>query len=299
MNNILLSLCIPTNGVIEWVFPVLDSIYAQKVDESLFEVVITNNGNNEEFEVQMQTYLKKYHNIVYKKTNAYMFNNQLEALKLASGRYLKLINHRAIFKDGAIEYFLKIIEEKQYSKPIMYFSNGVLGRDYNLSSFDEFVYYLGKYASWTTGVGIWKSDYDNLPTNLKIDKISPHSCILFAKRYNDTYEIIDYSFSEEIEKEHTKKGNYDLFKAFAIEEVSIIQNLYIDGNISVNTLKKVMKDYRDFVADLYFDFMIRKKPCSYNLSGFDDSMGVYFSKIDIKVRAYFCFFKKIVNKLRG
>ena len=28
----LLSLCIPTYGVSEWVFPVLDSIYNQKID---------------------------------------------------------------------------------------------------------------------------------------------------------------------------------------------------------------------------------------------------------------------------
>ncbi|MCR5757842.1 MAG: hypothetical protein K6F95_08040 [Selenomonas sp.] len=38
--NYLLSLCIPTNGIIELVFPVLDSIYAQGEDESLFEVVV-------------------------------------------------------------------------------------------------------------------------------------------------------------------------------------------------------------------------------------------------------------------
>ena len=45
----LLSLCIPTNGISEWVFPVLDSIYNQKVDDSLFEVIVTDNGNNEQF----------------------------------------------------------------------------------------------------------------------------------------------------------------------------------------------------------------------------------------------------------
>ena len=35
----IISLCIPTNGVIEWIFPVLDSIYVQGVEENLFEVV--------------------------------------------------------------------------------------------------------------------------------------------------------------------------------------------------------------------------------------------------------------------
>ncbi|MDE7422958.1 MAG: glycosyltransferase, partial [Lachnospiraceae bacterium] len=54
------SLCIPTNGVIEWVFPVLDSIYKQNVDNDMFEVIVTDNGNNEKFSEEMEIYLKKY-----------------------------------------------------------------------------------------------------------------------------------------------------------------------------------------------------------------------------------------------
>lgn len=42
----LLSICIPTNGIVEWVIPVLKSIYSQKADNSLFEVVVTDNGNS-------------------------------------------------------------------------------------------------------------------------------------------------------------------------------------------------------------------------------------------------------------
>ena len=52
----LISLCIPTNGIIEWVFPVLDSISAQKVDEQLFEVIVTDNGTNIDFYNQMLKY---------------------------------------------------------------------------------------------------------------------------------------------------------------------------------------------------------------------------------------------------
>ena len=35
MSKPLLSLCMPTNGVVEWVFPVLESIYKQGCDNSL------------------------------------------------------------------------------------------------------------------------------------------------------------------------------------------------------------------------------------------------------------------------
>ena len=51
-----ISLCIPTNGVSEWVFPVLDSIYNQGVSEELFEVIVTDNGKNMIFREEMLQY---------------------------------------------------------------------------------------------------------------------------------------------------------------------------------------------------------------------------------------------------
>lgn len=103
MEHPIISLCLPTNGIIEWVFPVLDSIYSQDVDNSLFEVVVTNNGDNDKFDKMMMNYAGIHSNLIYKKTDAYMFYNQLEALKLASGTYLKFVNHRAAFTKGALK----------------------------------------------------------------------------------------------------------------------------------------------------------------------------------------------------
>lgn len=297
MNKPFLSLCLPTNGIIEWVFPVLNSIYEQGVDNKLFEVIVTDNGNNSEFGDLMNNYTEHHENLIYKKTDAYMFHNQLEALKLASGEYLKFINHRATMTENSITELIKIIVENKAEKPAMYFSNGVLKEDYTLNSFDLFVRTLGHYASWTTGVGIWKADYDKLPVDLKIDKISPHSCILFANRDKHEYKIYNFVFSEEIGTDHSKKGSYDLFKAFGIEELTITQNLYIDGDITTLTLKKVKNDYRKFVAILYWDFVIRKKPCSYDLTGFDDAMGIYFNKYDIIFQAYFTGLKRAIKKI--
>lgn len=292
-----LSLCLPTNGIMEWVFPVLESIYEQNVEPSLFEVIVTNNGDNDEFHYKMLEYAKNHDNLIYKKTEAYMFHNQLEALKLASGLYLKLINHRAVLTEDSIRTMIGIINDNAKEKPIMYFSCGALKRDYMLKNFDEYVKALGVYASWTTGVGIWKEDYDKLPADMRIDKISPHSCVLFANRDRDNYKIYDFVFSKEIESSHSKKGKYDLYKAFGVEELSITQNLYIDGDITARTLKKVKKDYRDLVAGFYSSFNIMRVPCSYNLNGFNDSMGIYFNKYDILCRAYVKSLKVIALKI--
>ena len=62
-STIFLSLCIPTNGVTEWVVPVLDSIYREQIAEELFEVVVTDNGENKEFFWKMKEYSASKFNI--------------------------------------------------------------------------------------------------------------------------------------------------------------------------------------------------------------------------------------------
>lgn len=299
MQKPIISLCLPTNGVKEWVFPTLDSIYDQNVDNELFEVIVTNNGVNEEFDSLMKNYASKYNNLIYMKTTAYMFYNQLEALKLASGQFLKFVNHRGIFTDGALQHMIDVIVNNQADKPVIYFSNGALKETrYELCNFNDFIGTLSRLVSWTTGVGIWKDDYDKISANVKIDKISPHSCILFSERKKQKYVIENFVFSRDIETDQSKKGNYDLFKAFAVEEIMIALNLYIDGDISAETFKKVKKDYKKFVADLYIDFVIKKEPCSYKLSGFNDSMGIFLKKSEIRAEIIMRIINRFVNKFK-
>lgn len=299
MSNPIVSLCLPTNGIIEWVFPVLDSIYEQDVDNELFEVIVTNNGENEEFDSLMRNYESKRDNLIYKRTTAYMFHNQLEALKLASGKYLKFVNHRGLFTEGALKHMIDIVVDNQTEKPVIYFSNGILKENrYELCNFDQFIGTLKRFISWTTGVGIWKSDYDKISEDVKIDKISPHSCILFSERKKQKYLIENFVFSKDVETDQSKKGTYDLFKAFAVEEITIVLNLYIDGDISAETFKIVKKDYKEFVADLYIDFVIRKEPCSYDLSGFNDSMGIFFTKSEMRAEIFKRFISRVINKLK-
>ena len=291
----LISLCIPTNGISEWVFPVLDSIYNQKVDDTLYEVIVTNNGNNDEFENKMKDYLPKHNNLFYKKTSSVLFQNQIDSLKLANGLFLKFVNHRAIFNEGALQWMIDQTEKYKDTKPILYFSNGVLsGKHTEYDSFDSFVNGLGKYVSWTTGVGVWKSDFELIPENHVYNKISPHSDVLLLIRNREKYIIDDYVWSHSLDSKN-QKGTYDLYKCFACEELSITLSLYIDGNISVKTFKNVKKSYQNLVIDFYQQFNIMRYPCSFYLKGFDDAMGIFFSKTKIKILAFLTLPKFLYN----
>lgn len=294
----IISLCIPTNGITEWVKPVLDSIYSQDVDQALFEVVVSDNGKDEEFGTMMKEYTHRYSNLIYSRNNAYMFFNQLEALKIASGSYLRFLNHREMLKEGALSKMIEIISANSQDKPVFYFANGVLKKSIETGNFDEFVCTLGRYASWTSGVGIWKSKYLEICNGLKPASISPHSCILFSDRKSRHYVINNDVFTEEIPTDQSKKGHYDLFKAFAVEEITVTQNLYIDGDIKADTLKSVIRDYRNFVAELYCDFVMLKRPCSYELGGFNEAMGIYFSKSSVIIKACLVWIHRALDKVK-
>lgn len=294
-----LSLCLPTNGIAEWVFPVLDAIYMQDVSAEEFEVVVTDNGDNEEFYEQMNTYSKRHDNLIYKRTGAFLFENQIEALRLANGEYLKFMNHRSVLEPGAIQWMIELVKETVHEKPIIYLSNGALNSKKRCvyDNFDGFVRGLREYASWTTGVGVWKCDFDKIPENFVYNKISPHSDVLFAERHRNKYIIDDTVWSHEIDSDQSKKGKYDLYKAFGCEEITITLHLYIDGDISADTLKYVIKSYEKCLAMFYLNFSILHKPCSYILDGFDDAMGIFMSKSRVLAKAYAGLPRMIINKV--
>lgn len=285
---IYLSLCIPTNGISEWVFPVLAGIYKQKAVTSQYEVIVTNNGDSDEFHLKMLKYEKEHDNLIYKKTEAYLFENQIEALKLANGIYLKFLNHRSMLENDALEWMIELVKSNLDSKPVMYLSNGSLNfkERKRYDSFDGFVRGLKHMASWTTGVGIWKSDFEKIPDDFVYNKISPHSEVLFAERKKELYIIDDRIWSQDIDESHKNKGKYDLYKAFCVEEIAITLGLYIDGDISSDTLKAVLKSYKKFVAYCYLDFNILHKPCSYDINGFEDAMGIFMNSRKIKMMAF-------------
>ena len=288
MSNPIISLCIPTNGISEWVFPVLDSIYTQNVDACLFEVVVTDNGSNTDFQSKIESYKTSHPNLIYKKTTALMFENQIEALRFANGDFLKFVNHRAVLESGALAWMIKFVEHYRDEKPVIYLSNGSLRlKDiFEIDSFDGFVRGLREYASWTTGVGVWKSDFEKIPVSKVYNKISPHSDVLFAERHKSKYVIADNIWSHEIDNNHSKKGAYDLYKAFGIEELSITLGLYLDGDISIETLNYVKKCYEKLLAGFYREFSILHKPCSYDLGSFNDCVSIFFDKKKIKYKAW-------------
>lgn len=282
----ILSLCMPTNGVIEWVFPVLDSIFMQNCDPNKFEVIITDNGNNLEFKERIKTYIRQYANIRYYETNALPFLNEIESYKRATGELIKFVNHRTKLVEGALEKLIHYAEDNVKDKPVTYFSNGVIGigkTKHIYNTFDEFVKNLSYWSSWSTGMTIWKSDFIKLTEKVNLfNELFPHTDVLFAERERKKYVIDNTVIFDEMPQGKKPKGSYDLFFAFGVEYPSIILNLYKSNDISARTYKSVLYDNLKFIADLYFVYFIKKEYCSYDLSGLSSIYGVFYSKKEVQ-----------------
>lgn len=279
-----LSLCIPTNGIIEWVIPVLNSIYQNCQRTERFEIVVTDNGNNSEFETEMRKFEDRWDNFVYQKTNAVMFLNQIEAFRLAKGELIKFVNHRMMFVPGAVDYLIDFAERNIERKPVVYFSNGVLnlkGGEQICNSFDAFVQTLSYYSSWSAGTAIWKEHLRKIRMDQDFNTLFPHTDLIFSNRHCGQYIVDDRVLMREIPGDITKKGNYDLFKAFAVEYPMILKSLLQSKDISQSTYESVLKENRKFVSRLYYDYVIRRRPCSYSLKDCHKTIGIIYSRFEI------------------
>lgn len=285
-ENIFLSLCIPTNGITEWVLPVLESIYSQQANCSMFEVVITDNGFNDDFYKGIEPFIKKYNNLRYYKTKSIGFLNQIDCFRLANGKLVKFVNHRMKLKQGTIDFLISISKEYSENNPVIYFSNGKIKSfkdNIECDSFNDFVSQLSYYVSWSGGLAIWRSKFNDSCEMNSYNHYFPHINILFSETELDSYLIINKTIFEEIQIDETKKGKYNLFYAFSVELLRLLlEQLYLH-NIDIHTFNKIRHDNKKFVTYLYMRYIILKTPCSYYLDEVEDSLNVFYNAREIKI----------------
>lgn len=301
MNNPIVSLCMPTNGVVEWVFPVLDSIYGQGCDDREFEIVITDNGTNKEFKDKIKIYNQQHLNLHYFETDALPFINEIESYRRAKGQLIKFVNHRTLLVKGALNQLIDLVKDNIDIKPVIYFANGMLKKEKNIykyDSFDQFVKNLSYWSSWSTGMTIWKEDFDKLSNDVKdFNELFPHTNVLFAEKNRKKYIIDNTIIFDEMSQGKKPKGDYDLFYAFGVEYPSIILDLYRENSISVDTFKSVIKDNLEFIAYMYSLYFIKKEYCSYDLSGLNDMYGIFYTKYQLKKEVIILLVEKVKNKI--
>lgn len=276
-NQPILSLCIPTNGAVEWVLPVIDSIYAQEYDNEKFEVVITDNGKDS----QLPDHIAKmtYPNLRYIQTKDEGFLNLVTSLKEGRGLFCKMINHRSVMLPGSIADFVCMVEKYAERKPMIYCAcgNANTGEILECKNLDEFVRGLSYWSSWSAGIGFWKQDIHRFD-EIELYDLMPNASMLFDVRSESEYVIWNKPYMRM--EDDAGKGGYDLYHTFAVGYLDLINDLRFKRRISLDTFLKVKGDLYVFLCSLYISEVILPTKHTFIIKDIRKSMRVYYSVYD-------------------
>ncbi len=280
-----LSLCIPTNGATKWVIPTLRNIYSQGVDMKLFDVVITDNGEDSELNLALKEF--DYPNLSYYKTTDKGFLNLITSLKYGKGLYHKMINHRSILEPDAINRWVNLIDKYKDEKPIIYSSNGFI-KDAECTvccNLDEFVNNLNYMCTWSGGIGIWDIDIEKLD-GIDYNEMFPNASLLFEHRQQSSYVIYNKKF--EHQQEGQGKGCYNLFHTFAVVFPDMLKDLQKRNRITQKTFEKVINDLYLCLKSFYLDYVLRNPDKSFDLTHIHKNITTYYSEKDYWLMIYDC-----------
>ena len=298
-NKPLLSICIPTDGNVNWVINTLQSIYNQNCDINAFEVIVTDNGVSKELELAICKQ-EFPNNLYYYKTEEKGFLNIISALKKGNGLYCKMLNHRSILFPNVISEWIEVIRKYQTNKPTIYFSNNVLGnyKYKECSDFETFVREMSYWSSWSAGIGIWDIDKPILD-KIVYNEMFPNTSILFETRQNGEYVIWNEKYQEM--QDETGKGGYNIYKTFSVGYLDIINELRIKRRISIMTFTMIKTDLYSFIQEWYNILSSKNNKYTFDTSDMEMYLNVYYSKKDInsiKKRNLYKL-RKALRKLKG
>ena len=294
MHKHLLSICIPTNGVSRWVIPTLDNLYSLGTDESLFEVVVADNGGEESDLTEAIKKFEVHSNFRYIPTNAKGFYNIIENFLLAKGDYMIKINHRCLLHPGSIDYIYSQAEKYFTQKPLMFFVNGNAGflevRDY--SSFNEFMWDFSYWSSLSEGLFFWKEDLIRV-SEIKFAPMSPNVSLMFDSRHKSHFVLDGTKICHD--QHATGKYGYNLFDTFAVLYLDLINEVRIDGSITKTTFVKIKDDVLKFLTQCYVEMKVNGEYENFSLDGMEESLSVYYTNSEydyIVHKAVDCYLKK-------
>lgn len=270
----ILSLCIPTNGAVKWILPVIESIYSQGYDNEKFEVVITDNGKDS----QLPAHIAKmdYPNLRYKQTTDEGFLNLVSCLKEGRGLFCKMINHRSVMLPGSITDMVSLVEKYKDTQPVIYCSDGNIKSDgdyIECPDTDSFVRHLSYWCSWSAGIGFWQKDISNIP-NIELNEMFPNTSLLFEIRKDSEYVIWNKKYEQMCDD--SGKGGYDLFHTFGVVLLDIIKGLLNSGRIQQRTFGIVKNDLFVFLTTLYQNEIIMPTKHTFILKDIKKSMRMYY-----------------------
>ncbi|MBO6218734.1 MAG: NAD-dependent epimerase/dehydratase family protein [Treponema sp.] len=277
-----ISLCIPSSGRTHFLKETLNSIFEQQTDTSLFEVCISDNSDNEETRKLLENEYADKKNIKYKKSTEYSYLNLIEALKMANGTYLKLLNDYTYLNDKqTLNYMINTVSKYAGSNTVVFFSlqeKNKEPKDYN--NFDSFLKNVSYIETAAPCFGIYKSVfYSIMKSGVTLNYWFPHVTLLHNQAA-EKYIVDDTKILKSLSVK--KKGGYNLPMVFGNEYIKMNELLLNTDKISRSTFDFVRLETLDFIANWYSRSKYDKKHCSFDFSEMKNWLSNYYNEREIK-----------------
>jgi len=255
MQQPILSICIPTYRRSEVLRKTLHSIYNQDVDQSLFEVCISDDSPDDETKNMIEKEFSLFKNLSYRKIPECGFLNIFEALRLGKGEMLKPLNDYAMLRNNSLRDIIALIEDNRREKALIYFGLSALKKHdmiVELGTYNDFIKYIDYQCTYCSSVSIWKCDFDRiLEDDFEPNRAFPHTTLLFRQTYKDKF-IVDNS-DYVINQTLSKKGGYNLPEYFVKEYLTMAeQYLLKPGYIAKSTYRQLESSALKFTAEWYW-----------------------------------------------
>ncbi len=291
----LLSICIPTYNRLEILKNTITSIYADTdgVNMNDFEVIITDNTKEHTALSIINSF--QYSNLHYYPTDCEGFKNSYFAMLYGQGEYLKLNNNYTKFKKGTLKQIIDTLKEtKKYKTQIIY-TNGLCSKkgfkQYN--SFDQYLYNLSYFCSWSAGYGMWKEDFDRIKDSINLNSYFPQTSLLLTQNYKISFAIDNRILFED--QYVPKKGGYNIFKVFSVDFLGLIIKSYENKIISLKTLKKIKREllYK-YLSIRYFKTVIARLD-NFDTTDIKNSITTYYSSFQYYLMILIALFAPFIN----
>lgn len=239
--NPLISICIPTYNRANNLDKCLNSIFTQIEEDDRFQIVISNNGSQDDTDKVVEKYLQKYKRIIkYNKNseNIGAHENFLKVMDIADGEYILLHGDDDYFIDGSI-YEIYGVVKKNKSKSCIFLN--ILNNDKdinNIENLDEFLTYIpGTSSIFISSIMLKNNLYKSITNKMRYAE----------QRMNQTYILFEVI---------SKYGNSCIFNSSLFTYENNLDGEYSWPEVFIENYLELLSEYlkSEKVSIEKFDF---------------------------------------------
>lgn len=244
MEKPLISICIPTYNRSSYLVNCLDSIIEQSGFEKI-QIVISDNCSTDDTRAIAEKYRERFDNIKYYR-NDHNVGDENFALAISRGDGLlrKLTNDTIVYRPGALNYMIDLVEKCATEKPQLYFLSSGKQREESIEidKLEDYVRLLGYRLTWIASIAIWEQDCNdlNIMTDNSKSNLGQIPFLLYNFEKHSRAIICDKPIMT-TQSQGRKDVSYGLYKVFYKNFMGHIKP-YCDSNrISKECYEEVRK----------------------------------------------------------